>query len=113
MFWDYIHTITSKEYVSLIEYKNRAYYKVNIPEEGEKVISINNFDNVIDYYLYTLYPEQYKKCEECKKLIRIKNNRSKYCKECAKKNKILQDRKADKKYKTKLKSEKIENAETH
>lgn len=48
-------------------------------------------------------------CDNCGILIKQKNNKNKYCKECSKEIKKKQDRIADKKYKNKIKSEKIEN----
>lgn len=79
-----------------------------VDENGEKTIIIKDFRNFI--YEYLKYNgEKIGKCEECNTLIKLKN-KTKYCKECAKDIKRQQDRIADKKYKEKLKSEKIENS---
>lgn len=48
------------------------------------------------------------KCEICSKPIHPTNNKKKYCGKCAKEIKKEQNKIADKKYKEKVKSEKIE-----
>ena len=52
--------------------------------------------------------EGYIQCSECGKLVKAKNNKHRFCKSCAREIKQQQDRIADKKYKEKQRSEKIE-----
>jgi hypothetical protein len=61
-------------------------------------------------YVKSQQPKENKKkfCVNCNLEIFSKGNRKKYCESCAKKIKRKQDRIADKKYKEKVKSEKIE-----
>lgn len=114
-FWDYLHKLSSTGYVSLFEYKNKDYYKVDILEEGDIVFSINNFDNIINYYLSYLYPEEYKNCIQCNIPIKITTGNKKYCKECAKR--IEKERQKEKwhKYKNRYRPSATyaTNSETH
>lgn len=83
VFWDYIYGITQSKMLSMVEYQNKSYYRVDIIEEGKIVLWINKFDDVIDYYLSLVEPEKYKECECCKKPILITNGNKKYCAICA------------------------------
>ncbi|MDK0617134.1 hypothetical protein P5F24_04260 [Clostridium perfringens] len=58
-------------------------------DEGEVVISIDDFvDPIMDYYQYIGKKVKVCESEGCNKRILIKNNKNKYCKECAKKENI-------------------------
>lgn len=82
VFWDYIYKITQTKMLSMVEYKNKSYYRINILEEGNVILHIEKFDNIIDNYLSLVEPEKYQNCEKCGDLIEQVNNRQKYCKSC-------------------------------
>jgi len=82
----------------------------NCIQNDDIVFTITDFENVGLYLDYYNGVKGVKKCEGgCGYIIKMKNNKQKYCDDCAKEIKIQQDKLADKKYKEKLKSEKIEN----
>ena len=80
-FWDNIHKITQTKMLAMVEYKNKSYYQVNINESGDKILHINKFDNIIDYYMNIIEPDKYIRCE-CGVPFSPTNNRQKYCKIC-------------------------------
>lgn len=86
-------------------------YIKNCIEDEDVLITITDFENIGLYLDYNNHIDGVITCENCNKIIKVKNNKQKYCKDCAKEVKSQQDRIADKKYKQKLKSEKIENPE--
>lgn len=64
--------------------KNKNYRKVTfVDDTSDIVITINNFDNIILYYLRYL-GENIINCGVCGVLISPTNNKNKYCSECAK-----------------------------
>jgi len=69
-------------------------------------IIVNNLKNNIPNSL----DNGFMLCEICGERIEVTNNKTKYCKTCADKIKVQQDRIADKKYKERKKSEKIEKS---
>ena len=111
-FWDYLHCIFPTGYMNLVEYKNKDYYKINIPEEGNLVLTIDNFNNIINYYLSYLYPENYMKCQECEVPIRITNGNLKYCKDCAREIELINHRERNKKWYQKKISDEANNSYT-
>jgi hypothetical protein len=71
----------------MVEYKNKSYYKLNIEETGieennDIVLSIDKFNNVIDYFLSLVEPEKYIQCDNCGVPISPTSNRQKFCKSC-------------------------------
>jgi hypothetical protein len=112
-FWNYLHEIFPTGYMILSEYRNKAYYKIDMLEQGDITFSIDSYDNVIDYYLSTLYPEKYKNCESCGRPTKITNNKKKYCKKCARIIKLENDRKVQKERYKKLKFSQKENNVAH
>lgn len=81
-FWNYIYQITKTNLLVMVEYKNKAYYQFNINECEKIVLHINNFTNIIDYYMNIIEPEKYLHCEKCNTPFSPTNNRQKYCKSC-------------------------------
>lgn len=91
-FWDYIYKITRSKMLSMIEYKNVSYYRINIGDDDSDIILyIDKFDNVVDYYLSLVEPDKYIDCECCGAPFSPSNSTHKYCKTCAKE--ILQEQK--------------------
>jgi hypothetical protein len=86
VFWDNIYKITKTQMLSMVEYKNKSYYRMNLEEGGDTIITIESADNIVYKYLELIQPETMKKCEECGSPIKITSNRVKYCKECFNKN---------------------------
>lgn len=82
-FWDCIYKITQTKMLSMVNYKNRAYYVIHIEPDGDEVIRISKFENPVLYYLNLFEPDKYMKCEECGVLVERTVNNRKYCKECA------------------------------
>jgi hypothetical protein len=62
----------------ILEYIN------NCKEEGNIVFSITDYDNIGLYLDYYNNIKGVIKCEQCGKIIKMKNNRQKYCEECYK-----------------------------
>lgn len=59
-------------------------YIKSLYNENNIAFTIDNYDNVVDYYNRYLNPSRYLSCEKCGAAVkRIKNNQ-KYCKRCAK-----------------------------
>lgn len=93
----------------LFDYTIFGTLKVNFIDESDNQFefTINNYENfVLEYLKYKGENIQY--CDVCGIPFSPTNNKSKYCYACAKDIKQEQDRIADKKYKLKIKSEKIE-----
>ena len=84
VFWNYIHEITKTKILSMVEYRNKSYYQINIEENWEIILHIDKFDNIIDYYMSIVEPEKYMLCEKCDVPFSPTNNRQKYCKTCYK-----------------------------
>ena len=84
VFWNYIYQITQSNMLSMIEYKNKSYYTINLDESGYTVLDIKNFEYIIDYYLQTIEPDRYKYCENCNVPILITKPKRKYCYTCGK-----------------------------
>jgi len=82
IFWNNIHEITKSGLLSMVEYRNKSYYQINIEENWEIVLHINRFDNVIDYYMSIVEPDKYMFCEKCGVPFLPTNNSHKYCKIC-------------------------------
>jgi hypothetical protein len=108
----------SQKYISQSNSTEKTSMKINyidVDEESEVVINIDNFENVIYYYM-NYRGESWKRCEgviegkKCIKWVKVTNNKVKYCSSCAKSIKNEQDKIADKKYREKQKNEKIEKA---
>ncbi len=91
----FLHQLTKKKLID-IDDQGKRIVKFS-DDESEVNITIKRFDNLILHYLYYLGEEKIKWCEECgENLIRIKNNKVKYCKVCARKiniNKTVKNRK--------------------
>lgn len=83
-FWDYIYQLTQSELLSMVEYKAKSYYKVNFDssDNSEIVLTIDNFNNIIEQYLSYLEPDKCGSCVNCGVPILISNNRTKYCRSC-------------------------------
>jgi len=82
VFWNNIHEITKTKMLSMVEYRNKSYYQINIEENWEIILYIDKFDNVIDYYMSIIDPDKYMFCDKCGVPFLPTNNRQKYCKIC-------------------------------
>jgi ABC-type antimicrobial peptide transport system permease subunit len=58
-------------------------YIQNCRQEGDIVFTINDFDNIGLYLDFYNGIKGVIKCENCNKIIKPKNNKQKYCEECA------------------------------
>lgn len=56
----------------------------DIPKDNEVVLTMNRYDNIGYYYDYYVGRNKVKPCEKCDSLITGKNNKTKYCSDCAK-----------------------------
>ncbi len=75
----------------------------NIGVYNENVLEIKDFDLIGLYYDYYLGSEKVKKCEKCKdNIVRITNNKNKYCKRCATKQERENNTKRVQKYRNKI-----------
>ena len=103
-------------------YKNKLYITDTIKStnyffipfaknEGEVVLSINNYDNILGWLNYYLNPKEYRICIVCGKVFKPNNNKQKYCKKCASFIKKNQTKESMQKIRNedKQKCEKIEN----
>ena len=43
VFWNYIYQITQSNMLSMVEYKNKSYYTINLDESGYTVLDIKKF----------------------------------------------------------------------
>lgn len=71
-------------------------YIKNCVPDGEVVIEVTDFENVGLYLDYYNGVKGVIKCEGCEKIIKISNNKNKYCKECAKEIQFNQKKEWDK-----------------
>lgn len=81
-FWDCIYKITQTKMLSMVNYRNRAYYVMHIEPDGDEVVRINKFNDPVLYYLNLFEPEKYMNCEMCGVPVEYYKTR-KYCEECA------------------------------
>ena len=76
--------------LSMVEYKNKSYYRIHIETGNTTLFTITNYENLVYYYLRLYEADNYKECEACKIPIRKTTSNNKYCNECARKIKIEQ-----------------------
>lgn len=107
-FWDNIYKITKTKMLVMAEYKNKSYYQINLSEDGESIIHIDKFDNIIDYYMSIVEPDKYIDCE-CGMPFCPTNNRQKYCKSCWKEKQLEWQRDSMKKLRNSDKCEVLES----
>jgi hypothetical protein len=79
-----INTLNDLKLITIL-HKGMIYldYIENCLEDGEVVITITDFENIGLYLDYHNGIKGVIKCENCGKLIKMKNNKQKYCDECA------------------------------
>lgn len=82
IFWGYIYQITQSGLLSMVEYQHKSYYKINLEESGDVVLEIDKYDDVINYYLSTVEPDNYIQCANCSVPIFITTPNKKYCGRC-------------------------------
>ena len=83
-------------------FKNYNYiYKKKKKSEGDEVIVINNYDNILGELEMYENPEKYKRCAVCGVVITKTRSPKKYCKECARKENIRKTKENKKSLKTK------------
>lgn len=92
VFWNYIYQITQSNMLSMVEFKNKSYYTINLEEGGGNVLNIKHFDCIIDYYLSNIKPDKYKDCNMCGKPFEITSNHIKYCMICRRYKQLELDR---------------------
>lgn len=103
-------------YKSIEEYEKDHEWELNIKVDGwsEDNYAIKYFCKSLTWYLRNYIKDinnntdKYKECVSCGSLFAFTNNKSKYCLTCAKEIKREQNRIADRKYKLKIRNEKIE-----
>lgn len=61
------------------------------------VIEVNDFDNIYAYYHNYLGKGRYVECSSCGKMVRVKSNRQKYCKDCYKERQLESNRESHRK----------------
>lgn len=87
------------KYIQFIDYCRKEKIKVTSSDENDDIaIEIKDFDNVILYYR-AYCGKKISHCEDCGSLIEVKSNRQKFCKNCAKRHKVEQNRISRKKCK--------------
>lgn len=77
------------QYINKIDYKKNNEIFYDMPIDG-----LNNIGYIYDYYKKD---PSIKRCEDCGILIKIKNNKTKYCKKCAKEMQLKWQRESMKK----------------
>ena len=70
-------------------------------DDGEQVMEISNYDNILGELLLYLEPEQYKRCVVCGKVIKKTRSPKKYCIDCAYKENIRKTKENKRSLKTK------------
>lgn len=79
-----LYNLYDNKYILMKNVCDANSIKINyIDNESEKYISIDNFENVISYYLKFKNKEKRKYCEHCGKLLKT-DGKTKYCPKCAK-----------------------------
>ncbi|MEQ6355238.1 hypothetical protein ABNX05_11470 [Lysinibacillus sp. M3] len=73
-----------------------------IEEDDKLAIEVNDFDNIGLAYEFYYESKKVKTCIKCKRLIRVTNGNKKYCNKCKSEILKIQNRIADKKYKSKM-----------
>lgn len=79
----FMFLFSNKYYFNDIINKKSYFYIPFAKKEGEKVISISNYDNILgELYIYNK-EKGYSRCENCGTVIKKNNNKQKYCNHCA------------------------------
>ena len=86
----------------------KLLFMYDIPETDEVGLSIGTYDNIGYYYDLHTGKNKVKQCECCETPIKPKNNKNKYCLECAKEIERENHRKRQQKYINKIKNDEIE-----
>ncbi|XZH34200.1 hypothetical protein ACSW8L_15880 (plasmid) [Clostridium perfringens] len=83
-----------------IEVTTKGKFKINIVNDSSEIkLHINRLDDFIyDYLIYIGQKVKVCEGEGCNKRILVKNNKNKYCKECAKEQKRLNNKENMRKY---------------
>jgi len=78
-----INTLDNLQLVTILHKSKISldYIKNCIPE-GEIVIEVRDFENIGLYLDHYNGIKSVIKCQKCQKIIKVKNNRQKYCEEC-------------------------------
>lgn len=88
-----LHKLKEFGYIDVSVIVDCANVRVNfVDKENEVVIEITDFRNFVYEYMNYFHPEKFIRCEECGKLIKAKNNKMKFCPECAREIKMQMDR---------------------
>lgn len=79
----FMFLFSKKYYFNDIINKKSYFYIPFAKNEGEKVISISNYDNILgELYIYNK-EKGYSRCNNCGAVIKKNNNKQKYCNHCA------------------------------
>jgi hypothetical protein len=109
-----INELSNKGYIQIL-HKGAILlkYMEYCISNGNEIIKITDFENVGLYLDYHNGIKGVKKCDKCKKIIKTKNNKQKYCDDCARELQLQWQRESMKKQRNKI-CEVIENSEnTH
>lgn len=70
--------------------RTNIYMLINAPKiKTDKIVgTITDSDDIYGEFLLLFSPNLYKRCQSCRKIIKIKSNSQKRCPQCAKKSKI-------------------------
>lgn len=77
-----LQSLTSKDMID-ITMGGKRFVKF-VDKKGTPIITISNFEDFVYEYLKYIGEEGFGECEECRKAIKLTNNKKKFCKECAK-----------------------------
>lgn len=92
-----LHELSKKELITNNFDNRKCSIKINyIDNDSDSILTLNDFEGVIHYYLNYL-GEHWKKCIECGKWFVVKGNKQEYCKICAKDKQLKWQRESMKK----------------
>ena len=78
--------------IDFIDYRRKEKVKSTfVDNDSESMIQIKDFENALLYYR-RYCGKKVIECVDCGSLVEVKSNRQKYCKCCAKKNKVEQNK---------------------
>lgn len=60
----------------------KLLFMYDIPKDSFNAINITDFDNIGFYYDQHIGEKNIKECEECKRMMRVRSNKNKYCVPC-------------------------------
>lgn len=92
-----IYKLKELGYVDVPMMVDSTNIKVNfVDNDSESIIEVTDFRNFVYEYFMYFEIEKYMRCVKCNKLIKLSNNKLKYCLECAREVKLENDRRIQK-----------------